>query len=61
MWVVGWVVVVGGEEVEGEEDAVDEQLVGGEEGGLRERWVSEHTKLELGGVGVAASSSAAAR
>lgn len=53
--------MVGGEEGEGEEDAVDEQLVGGEEGGLRERWVSEHPKLELGGVGVAASSSTAAR
>lgn len=47
-------------EVEGEENAVDEQFVGGEEIGLWERRVSDHPELELWGVGIAASSAAAA-
>lgn len=35
------------EEVEREEDAVDEQFVGGEEVGWRERGVSDHPELEI--------------
>ncbi|KAI8001162.1 hypothetical protein LOK49_LG09G00209 [Camellia lanceoleosa] len=34
----------------GEEDAVDEQFVGGEEVGWRERGVSDHPELEIGRV-----------
>ena len=47
-------------EVEGEENAVDEQFIGGEEIGLWERRVSDHPELELWGVGIAASSTSAA-
>lgn len=47
-------------EVEGEKNAIDEQFVGGEEIGLWERRVSDHPELELRGVGIAASSAAAA-
>ena len=34
--------------MEGEEDAVDDEFIGGEEVGLRERRVSEHPELEFG-------------
>lgn len=47
-----------GEEVEREKDAVDEELIGGEEIGLRARRVSP--KLELGGVGIGAGSPSSA-
>jgi len=35
------------EEVEGSEDAVDEEFIGGEKVRLRERRVSEHPELEF--------------
>lgn len=47
--VIGWVVIgVEVEEVEGEEDAVNEQLIGGDKLGLRQRRVSELPELESG-------------
>lgn len=46
--VIGWVVIgVEVEEVEGEEDAVNEQLIGGDKVGLRQRRVSELPELEF--------------
>lgn len=39
------------EEVEGKEDAVDEELVGGEEVGLGQGRVEDLPELELGRVG----------
>lgn len=49
-----------GYKVKGKKNAVDEELVGREEIGLRERGVSDHPELELRRGGKAAASSAAA-
>lgn len=45
--------------MEREEDAIDEELIGGEEIGLRERRVANLPELKFGGIADAASSSSA--